>query len=332
VRDSDRAHHGAGRPRDTAGRGWRVRHHRPPGEENLRRRVRPGSGVPRHHQGPRFHGEGQRSDHLYGRGPPACWYEPYWKAKDFKKFNEAQWSIYESVGGAPEGIADDKARYKQGHPYKDFNVDKNDEGMWWVAVKNPEMKDDPAARTCTRKPFWVDNGDNPDVPQAIDTETLAGLAHQRTVVPPTKVSLAPNGKSTVNAPTWVWLDKGTFKPVSVTASLPGTGLWATTTAKPVSLHLDPGTEDAESLPASGECVINDDGSIGEPYARGKAELTPPCGVRYLRSSGDGTYGLKATLTWEISWEGAGGTGGDLPSGTFATTTEVPVQEIQSVNR
>ncbi|MDG9707802.1 hypothetical protein QC385_06055 [Streptomyces sp. DH10] len=264
--------------------------------------------------------------------PPACWYEPYWKAKDFKKFNEAQWSIYESVGGAPEGIADDKARYKQGHPYKDFNVDKNDGGMWWVAVRNPEMTDDPAAKTCTREPFWVDTGDNPDVPQAIDTETLAGLAHQRTVVPPTKVSLAPNGKSTVNAPTWVWLDKGTFKPVSVTASLPGTGLWATTTAKPVSLHLDPGTVDAESLPASGECVINDDGSIGEPYARGKAELTPPCGVRYLRSSGDGTYGLKATLTWEIAWEGSGGTGGDLPSGTFATTTEVPVQEIQSVNR
>ncbi|MYS90017.1 hypothetical protein [Streptomyces chartreusis] len=264
--------------------------------------------------------------------PPACWYEPYWKAKDFKTYTEANWSMYESVGGDPVGIADDKARYKGGHPYKDFNVDKNDEGMWWVAVTNPKMKDDPAANDCKRKPFWVDNGENPGVPQAIDTETLAGLAHQRTVVPPTRVSLAPNGKSTVNAPTWVWLDKGTFKPVSVTASLPGTGLWATTTAKPVSLHLDPGTEDAESLPASGECVINDDGSIGEPYARGKAELTPPCGVRYLRSSGDGSYGLEATLTWDISWEGAGGTGGDLPSGTFATTTEVAVQEYQAVNR
>ncbi|MFE5755357.1 hypothetical protein ACFQ7I_16905 [Streptomyces massasporeus] len=264
--------------------------------------------------------------------PPACWYEPYWKAKDFKTFNEAKWSMYESAGGEPEGIADVQARYKKGHPYKDFNVAKNDEGMWWVAVKNPEMKDDPAAKACTRDPFWVDNGKNPGVPQAIDTETLAGLAHQRTVVPPTKISLAPEARSTVNAPTWVWLDKGAFKPVSVTASLPGTGLWATTTAKPVSLHIDPGTADAETLPASGECLINDDGSIGEPYARGKAELTPPCGVRYLRSSGDGTYGLVATLTWEITWEGAGNTGGDLPNGTFATTTEVPVQEIQSVNR
>jgi len=264
--------------------------------------------------------------------PPACWYEPYWKAKDFKTFMEAQWSIYESAGGSPKGIADDKARYKNGHPYKDFNARENGDGMWWVAVKNPEMKDDPAVRACTRKPFWVNNGQSPDVPQAIDTKTLAGLAYQRTKVPGTKISAAPAGKSTVNLPTWIWLDKATFKTVSVTASLPGTGLWATTTAKPVSLHIDPGTDDAQTSPMSGECTINDDGSIGEPYAKGKANETPPCGVTYMRSSGDDSYALKATLTWEISWKGAGGTAGDLPNGTFATTTQVPVQEIQSVNR
>jgi hypothetical protein len=55
-------------------------------------------------------------------------------------------------------------------------------------------------------------------------------------------------------------------------------------------------------------------------------------VTYLRSSGGGSYALKATLTWQITWKGTGGTGGDLPNGTFATTTEVPVQEIQAVNR
>ncbi len=264
--------------------------------------------------------------------PPACWYEPYWKAKDFKKFMEAQWSIHESVGGPAEELKDDKARYKQGEPYEDFNADKNGEGMWWVAVKNPKMKDDPAAGACTREPFWMNNGENPDVPQAIDTETLAALAHQQTKVPDTEIASAPEGKSTVNLPTWVWLEEATFKTVSVTASLPGTGLWATTTAQPVSLHIDPGTDDAETYPPSGDCAINDDGSIGEPYAKGKAEKTPPCGVTYLKSSGDESYALNATLTWEISWEGAGGTAGDLPNGTFATTTEVPVQEIQSINR
>ncbi|MHC3475517.1 hypothetical protein ACYF6T_43585 [Streptomyces sp. 7R007] len=53
---------------------------------------------------------------------------------------------------------------------------------------------------------------------------------------------------------------------------------------------------------------------------------------YLRSSGDGTYPLKATLTWKIHWTGTGVPGGDLPDGTFGATQNVVVQEIQAVNR
>jgi enoyl reductase len=55
-------------------------------------------------------------------------------------------------------------------------------------------------------------------------------------------------------------------------------------------------------------------------------------VKYLRSSGDGTYPLQATVTWKITWTGTGGTGGDLPDGTFGATQDVAVQEIQAVNR
>ncbi|MEU2266842.1 hypothetical protein ABZ568_10545 [Streptomyces olindensis] len=90
-------------------------------------------------------------------------------------------------------------------------------------------------------------------------------------------------------------------------------------------------EDAVTYPASGVCETND-GRIGEPYAKGKANRTPPCGVRYLRSSGDGTYPLQATVTWKIEWTGTGGTGGELPDGEFGATQDVVVQEIQAVNR
>lgn len=263
---------------------------------------------------------------------PACWYEPYWKAKDFKTFTEAKWSMYSSTGGDPKGIADDKAHYKGGKPYKNFNAAKNGKGMWWVGVKNKDMEGDPATGACDRPPFWVDNGKDPGVPQAIDTETLAALAYQRTRVPDTEVELKPADKSTVNLPTWVWLDKGTFKEVSVTAKLPGTGLWATTTAKPVGLHLNPGTDDAQTYPASGECTLNDDHGIGTPYTRGAAKHDPPCGIRYLRATAGEPYQLKASVTWEISWRGAGKTKGDLPDGTFETTRDMDVQEIQSVNR
>jgi hypothetical protein len=110
-------------------------------------------------------------------------------------------------------------------------------------------------------------------------------------------------------------------------------VWAETTAKPVALHLEPGTEDAETLPASGDCEINDDGSIGSPYRKGDAGKTPPCGITYLRASSGEPYQLKASVTWEISWEGSGGAGGgDLPNGTFASNQDMAVQEVQSVNR
>ena len=67
-------------------------------------------------------------------------------------------------------------------------------------------------------------------------------------------------------------------------------------------------------------------------AKGKADKTPPCGLKYLRSSADGTYKLQATITWEITWTGTGGAGGDLPDGTFGNDQAVTVQEIQAVNR
>jgi enoyl reductase len=144
------------------------------------------------------------------------------------------------------------------------------------------------------------------------------------------VNLAPAGATKVNLPTWAWLDGAKFKPVSVTASIPVLEISATTTATPISLKIGPGTTDAQTYPASGVCEINN-GHIGEPYAKGKAGQTPPCGVKYLRSSGDGTYPLKAAITWKIDWTGTGGAGGDLPDGTFGTTQNVTVQEIQAIN-
>ncbi|WP_336605791.1 hypothetical protein [Streptomyces sp. BA2] len=264
--------------------------------------------------------------------PPACWYEPYWKAKDFKTFVEAQWSIYESVGGDAAGMAGDKEHYKGGKPYKDFNVDKNDKGMWWVGVKNPDMEGDPATGACERKTFWVDNGEPANAPQAIGPKILAALAYQQTRVPDTEVELKPEAKSTVNLPTWAWLDKGTFKDVEVRAELPGTGLWAQTTAKPASLHMEPGTGDAETYPASGECEFNEDGSIGTPYTRGASQHEPPCGIKYLRATSGQPYQLTASVTWEIEWTGTGGAKGNLPDGTFETTQAMNVQEIQSINR
>ncbi|MFF4556273.1 hypothetical protein [Streptomyces sp. NPDC001422] len=268
--------------------------------------------------------------------PPACWYEPR-SVADFKGYVEGMYEETINTPGqanyAKAAVGQFRDMYKDGK-YKDYNGDKADEGNWWVSVQNPDRLDDPASMECGQLPFWVANNDDPGVPQAVTPRILAEAAYSAIQLPDTKVTLAPKNVTKVNLPTWAWLDKATFKEVSVTAALDVAGLniSATTTAKPVSLRLEPGTADAETYPGSGECQLNDDDSIGAPFARGKAHETPPCGIKYLRSSGNGTYQLRATITWAVNWTGSGGAGGDLPDGTFGTTQDVTVQEIQSVNR
>jgi hypothetical protein len=268
--------------------------------------------------------------------PPACWYEPR-SVAEFKKYVETMYEETINTPGqanyAKTAVGQFRDIYTDGK-YKDYNGDKADEGNWWVAVQNPDRLDDPASMECGELPFWVANNDDPGVPQAVTPRILAEAAYNAIRLPDTKVTLAPQNITKVNLPTWAWLDKATFKDVSVTAALDVAGLdiSATTTAKPVSLKLEPGTSDAETYPASGECRLNDDDSIGAPYAKGKAGRTPPCGIKYLRSSGDGTYRLRATITWAVNWTGTGGAGGGLPDGTFGTTQDITVQEIQSVNR
>jgi hypothetical protein len=278
--------------------------------------------------------------------PPPCWYAPYLGAKDFKekmsKDIEGQLNAPGMGGHAGAALSELQRHYEDEYGwtdtpgYKDYNVENDGNGMFWAAVENPNEPDLLKRSSCNDLPFWVENGDAPppQYEQAITPQILAALAYQHMQLPDTKVTLAPETVTKVNLPTWAWLDKAVFDEIQATAAInaPGLNLQATTTAKPVALKLQPGTEDADTYPASGECIINANGSIGEPYAKGKADETPPCGLKYLRSSGNGTFNLQATITWEITWTGTGGTGGDLPNGTFGNNQAITVQEIQAVNR
>ncbi|MEW2153411.1 hypothetical protein AB0909_29705 [Streptomyces albidoflavus] len=269
--------------------------------------------------------------------PPPCWYAPKWTPDELRDYYQRTYhAIVHDPGMPPEARNkwnEERHNYIDGD-YEDFNQEKDGEGMWWGAVQNPNAPFEEQF-ACDRVPFWADNGETPDVENIITPEILAGLAYEQIKVPGTEVTLAPGGKSKVNLPTWAWLDGGEFKPVAVTASLAvgGLDMSATTTATPKSLRIEPGTKDARLHPASGECTINGDGSIGEPYAKGKADQEPPCGVTYLRSSGDGSYAMEATVTWEISWTGTGVAAPQaLPDGTFGNEQAVEVEEIQSINR
>ncbi|MFC7816306.1 hypothetical protein ACFUTR_16875 [Streptomyces sp. NPDC057367] len=260
--------------------------------------------------------------------PPPCWYAPKYTPEQLQKYLEPIW---EAGSTGYQWDAEQREKYNAGDEEKGFNKDKTGEGYWWGSYVNKNYP--PGWDSCDKDYFWVDTGDAPpaDIENAVTPEVLAELAYAEIRVPGTEVTLAPEEATKVNLPTWAWLDGAEFKPVSVTASVEEIGVEATATAEPVSLEIEPGTPDAEVYPASGVCQIHD-GRIGEPYEKGRANDTPPCGVKYLRSSGDGTFPLEATVTWEIHWTGSGGAGGDLPDGTFGATQDVVVQEIQAVNR
>ncbi|WP_405659271.1 hypothetical protein [Streptomyces sp. NBC_00079] len=274
--------------------------------------------------------------------PPACWYEPVFTGQELKDFvdkndGDGDVGIHESwygkglwtdhyQDGKPETNFDDEQSTAEG--YKDYNIGKD--GYFWRSVAPDES--DPDSWDCGKIMFWQDANVVPKVAHAPTPEMLAEYAYNQVKVPDTEIELKPTTKSTVNLPTWAWLDKGTFREIKVRAELPRTNLYAVTTAKPVALHLDPGTEDATTYPASGDCTINDDGSIGAPYEKGDAGQTPSCGITYLHATNGTPYHLKASITWQVSWEGTGGAKGDLPDGTFDTTQDMDVQEIQAVNR
>ncbi|MFI1356776.1 hypothetical protein ACH4TV_24825 [Streptomyces sp. NPDC020898] len=152
--------------------------------------------------------------------PPACWYEPKWTPAEFAKEFQNEWNIPHSSGvGEAYALAQD--HYKNGNPYKDFNESETGKGMWWDAVRDTSREEsgDPAAFACDTATFWVENGETPDVENAVTPEILAEIAYNRIKVPDTKVTLAPENITKVNLPTWAWLDQAEFKEVSVTASL-----------------------------------------------------------------------------------------------------------------
>ncbi|WP_037911873.1 hypothetical protein [Actinacidiphila yeochonensis] len=266
--------------------------------------------------------------------PPPCWMAPVATPQELKAEREGVWAE-ESTGYQWDQAQEDY--YVNGHPHKDFEIANAGKGMWWNGHMNPSMAADPNATSCFKeRDDWVLKGAEPPAgPGPVVTpEILAESAYNRIRILPKAVELSPAADlpQTVNLNTWAWLTSADIKPVSVTASLASLGIWATTTAKPVGLHITAGTSDADLYPASGNCPMNADGSIGRRYAKADGNAVPPCGLTYRRATNGGTFPLSATIRWAVSWTGSGGTGGDLPGGSFEYTQNVTVQDIQSVNR
>ena len=128
--------------------------------------------------------------------------------------------------------------------------------------------------------------------------------------PPTTV------KQVVGIRTWMWVDPADWRPISATAAIPG--LAATVTATPTKTIWDMG---------DGATVIcNGPGTVYDPSTP-DADQHSDCSHTYQH---DGTYNVRATIVWSVSWTATNGAGGNLGLVQRSTQFAVTVEQRQAV--
>jgi hypothetical protein len=117
---------------------------------------------------------------------------------------------------------------------------------------------------------------------------------------------------------------GAWRPVSVTASIGP--VWATVTARPVTLTFDPGD------PAGpGPVTCEGDGPVA-PYV---ADVPGECSYKYVNASStsplDGYhFQTSMEIAWSISWTSSTGAGGALAPYTTSASALLAVAEVKGL--
>ncbi|MDG4795004.1 hypothetical protein [Micromonospora sp. WMMD1082] len=181
------------------------------------------------------------------------------------------------------------------------------------------------ARTCLRDgigsqatPVWLDEA------PGLNPAALAQTARSRLVLPAPQIRTNPDTVPfvLVRVPVWLWVDRVTWSVRSASASVPGVTVTATATPTRVRWSFGDGST---GLTCRGP---------GRPWTPTiDPRASSPCGHTYTRSSASartGTFGLRATVTWSVTWSGPGGQGGTLDPLTTTSTRAVPVGQSQAV--
>ncbi|MDI2127150.1 ATP/GTP-binding protein [Yinghuangia seranimata] len=191
-------------------------------------------------------------------------------------------------------------------------------GTWPVFVDSPNGPAFPV-------PFPAEAPVGPQVQGAAVVQPspaqLAQVAVSRLRLPSPVVGTSPSGDQVVRVPTWLWVDRSVWGPVSATAAVPGVSV--TATAVPVSVVWSMGT--GESVNCAGP---------GTPYVPGSdaAAASPDCGYTYTRSSAGQRgerFAVSVTVSWRVTWVG-GGQSGTVEGLSTTTAVDLRVREVQAV--
>jgi hypothetical protein len=154
-------------------------------------------------------------------------------------------------------------------------------------------------------------------PAALAADALSSIG---IAAPAIRTSPSSSGRLYVQIPTWLWLDQTWWKTYRATAS--AGRVTATVVARPVRTSWSPG--DGSSVSCAGR---------GTPWEAGLPDDATDCKHTYRNSSArhqGGTFGLKASVTLEVTWTSNTGAGGALPAITRTSTLDVEVGEIQAI--
>nr|WP_246422605.1 hypothetical protein [Nocardiopsis mwathae] len=121
----------------------------------------------------------------------------------------------------------------------------------------------------------------------------------------------------------MWVDDGTWRPVSAQASVPGGSVSVTAAPRTARWSMGDGT------------TVTCDGP-GVPFDLGRddpAGESPECGHTYRRASvgaSQGVYAVRLAVTWTVTWESSEGGGGELDPLVTSTAAELEVVESQGL--
>ncbi|MFE5564727.1 hypothetical protein ACFQ68_07015 [Amycolatopsis japonica] len=169
---------------------------------------------------------------------------------------------------------------------------------------------------------YVPNGEAaPVIPQVSPAE-LARRAIEQMGLSAPDIELAPPADSpygaTIGFPVWMWTGRSeaTTGPVTRTASAGAVSVTATAKLARITWAMGDGT--------SKVC------GPGTPFTEGRAgQPSPDCGHTYVAKSASGTFSIRATSQWDISW--AGGGMSDSETMDLTSTARLPVREIRTLN-
>ena len=171
---------------------------------------------------------------------------------------------------------------------------------------------------------WVPEG-QPAPEPVVDPVTLARAALEAAAIPAPSVETNPRittddgveGAAVVGVDTWVWAASGTPSHVEVRATAGSTS---------VSVSADAGGLSLSAPGARTRCT-----GWGIPWQEGvSAEGDSDCVVVFTRSAAH--VPLTVSATYDITWTSTNGQSGTLDALTTTTTLDLPVAEIQTINK